>query len=161
MGVNMYKEYMTYELENGDGGILIIDNNGNRYKGRNVNEELLIAENKYKFLKGLQEEFKQLINSANNPSIKAYFDLDKIFEKELEKVEDIFHYYYAYSSPSDLTYIVKFNESKPIVKTYDKYDLYKPTIKALTKLRDEIFEKYGYMIYYGKTEDELAKTFKK
>lgn len=161
MGVNMYKEYMTYELENGNGGILIIDNNGNHYKGRNVNEELLVAENKYKFLKGLQEEFKQLINGAYNPSVKAYFDLDKIFEKELEKVEDIFHYYYAYSSPSDLTYIVKFNESKPIVKTYDKKDLYKPTIKALEKLRDEIFEKYGYMIYYGKTEDELAKTFKK
>ncbi len=43
----------------------------------------------------------------------------------------------------------------------ESYDLYKPTIKALTKLRDEIFEKYGYMIYYGKTEGKLAKTFKK
>lgn len=165
----MYKEYIHFEAETNESDLLITDSNNEYFLGKNINENVLVTENECEILERILKENKEKIDELNKgkktvnsrSKVKFLKEKRKVLEEVLKEVEKNLVSHYKGDYLSDIAYITKCNKVVSFFSSSNKIDLYKPTINALRHLRDEIFEKYGYMIYYGKTEDELAKTLKK
>ena len=164
----MYKEYVHFKAETNESDLLITDSNNEYFLGKNINENVLVTENECEILERILKENKEKIDefnkdkkTVNRSKVKFLKEKRKVLEEVLKEVEKSLVSHYKGAYPSDIAYIIKCNKVLSFSSSSNKIDLYKPTIDALRHLRDEIFEKYGYMIYYGKTVDELAKTLKK